>query len=109
MPKYNTEDFGVTNHVVTRYRQRVEDDPKRDNLTHKEISRKIKISLREAGNRDSRELSGSGYAIPVRFKTNKGRTRNYYCVLRPTYTQDRWSVVSLLTEEMVDSDIRDLI
>lgn len=106
MPTYS-KNVGVANHAVTRYRQRVNDGKK--GLTHKQIERKIKDALSDVNPSSLPELNGGGYAAPVRFNTNRGHTRNYYCILKPSYNKDEWSVVSLLTEDMLDGDIRNLI
>ena len=91
----------ITLHDISRYKQRVEDDPNRYELTDGQISRRIRKSLSYIEDIEMLPRLGDYHVGEAHFPVRGGLTRSYFCVLaRDRLKIKEWRVITILTQEM---------
>lgn len=91
-------------HAISRYKQRVIDDPQRYILTDGQISRRVNNALDYIGDLETLPILGDDYSVvEARFKVRGGATCLYFCVLgRDRLKFGGWRLVTILTQEMYE-------
>ena len=99
-----TSRLDITSHTISRYKQRVKDDPHRHKRTAGQISRGINDALDYVEDIASLPVCGEDYRIAeVRFRVRGSRTCPYFCILaRDRLNIKKWRVITVLTQEMYE-------